>query len=332
MQNSGCGSDVWWRMRCRAVGGLMLVCVAGCGSTSDGATVVRSAETAADTTTTMTAPTTSSSPAAAPTGYDAVNDAIPAVRFDGDSADVPAPYFGSQDVSGAAASPVEGFVPSSDDQEFCWAIEAINARPQPRDEFQEVVVADGYFSAIRPFAVAAVASELDVLIGYTNTIVSQRSFTESDEVESGSVAAAVESINAFVDERCLGLLATTESATAVDDCRRLFRMGDVVFDDVTATSPRYWSPTSRVAYIESSSDPEPVYLLPLPTVDAGPPLAELSEVSIGSEETGVIGTIEGEPVARIAVPDQRCPTVLIFGPAGRDDLAVIVSQISFSTD
>jgi hypothetical protein len=319
-------------MRGRAVvGGLMLVCVTGCGSTSDGATVVRPAETAADTTTTVTAPTTSSPPPAAPTGYDAVNDAIPAARFDGESVDVSAPYFGSQDVSGGAASPVDGFVPSSDDQEFCWAIEVINARPQPRDEFQEIVVADEYFSAIRPFAVAAVASELDVLIGYTNTIVSHGSFTESDEVDSGA-SAAVEAINAFVDERCLGLLATTESPTAIDDCGRLFRMGDVVFDDVTSTSPRYWSPTPRVAYIESSSDPEPVYLLPLPTVDAGPPLAELSDVSMGSGETGVIGTIEGEPVARIAVSDQRCPTVLIFGPASRGDLAVIVSQISFSTD
>lgn len=303
--------------------------VAGCGSAADGDTAVQPAVTAADTVSIQTAPP-ASSPVVEVTGYGAVDDAIAVIRFDGDRVDEPAPYFGSQNASGGPAAPVDGFVPASEDQEFCWAVEAINSRPQPRDEFQEIVVADGYFSAIRPFAVEAVVSELEVLIGFTNTIVSQGSFTETDEVDSGAIAVAFESINTFVDEHCLGIAPMTDVTTAVEECRLLFRVGDQVFDKVTTASPRYWSPATQVAYTETGSDTEPIYLLPLPTADTGPPLAEQSEVSIGSGETGVIGTIEGEPVARIAVSDERCPAVLIFGPASPDDLAVAVSKVSFS--
>ncbi len=198
-------------MRFWGVGGLMLVCLVGCGSSPDGSnTAVQSVVTAVDTSTTSTGPPPSSEPVAVPMSYDVVNDAIPVIQFDSEPTDVPAPYFGSQNASGGAAEALDGFVPTSDDQEFCWAVEAINSRPQPRDDFHQVVVADGYFSAIRPFAIAAVAGELDVLIGFTSTIVLQGSYTEADEVDNGPIATAIESINAIVDERCLGIAPTTD--------------------------------------------------------------------------------------------------------------------------
>ena len=109
---------------------------------------------------------------------------------------------------------MDEFAPTIEDQEFCWAVAAINSRPPPRDEFQEVVVADGYFSAIRPFAMPAVRSELDVLIGFTEPIVLQGSFTEADEVDSGEIATAFQSINTLsacgrdYGARDLGLIDT----------------------------------------------------------------------------------------------------------------------------
>ena len=193
-----------WSMRFWAATGLVLLSLAGCGSSTEGDNAVQP-DVVADTLTTSEASPPSSEPVTASMSYDAVDDAIPMVEFEGDLTDVPAPYFGSQSSSGGAAEPVDGFAPASEDQEFCWAIETINSRPQPRDEFQEIVVANGYFSAIQPFAGPVVMSELDVLIGFTNTIVEQGSFTEADEVDGGAIATAFQSINTFVDERCLGI-------------------------------------------------------------------------------------------------------------------------------
>ncbi len=184
--------------------GLVLLFLAGCGSSTGGDNAVQT-DVVADTVTTVEESPPSSELVAPSMSYDAVDDAIPMVEFEGDRTDVPAPYFGSQNASGGAAEPVDEFAPAIEDQEFCWAVAAINSRPQPRDEFQEVVVADGYFSSIRPFAVPAVRSELDVLIGFTEVIVLQGSFTEADEVDRGEIATAFQSISTFVDERCLGI-------------------------------------------------------------------------------------------------------------------------------
>ncbi len=67
-------------------------------------------------------------------------------------------------------------------------------------------MADHYFAAIQPFAVAAVAAELDALVDFTHSVVARGSFTEEDEVEPGApVADAYQTVNTFVDQHCLGL-------------------------------------------------------------------------------------------------------------------------------
>lgn len=141
-----------------------------------------------------------------PQNYGDVDALIAVAEFDGERAEAPAPYFGSQNGGGGPAKPLDGFVPAAEDQVFCWAVKVINSRPQPRNEFQEVVMADHYFAAIQPFAVAAVAAELDALVDFTHSVVARGSFTEEDEVEPGApVADAYQTVNTFVDQHCLGL-------------------------------------------------------------------------------------------------------------------------------
>lgn len=81
----------------------------------------------------------------------------------------------------------------------------INKRPQPRDEFEEVVVASQYFGAIEPYVVPELSDELTVLIEFTASVVESGSFTEANEGDDNSdVALALETINEFVDRECLG--------------------------------------------------------------------------------------------------------------------------------
>ncbi len=150
--------------------------------------------------------TAQSNPTGLPRNFDDVDALIPVVEFDGAQIDVGAPYFGSQNAAGGPAQPSEDFVPAVDDQVFCWAVAVINSRPQPRDEYQEIVVANQYFVAIQPFAVAEVATELDALVDFTDTLVAQGSFTDGDEAEPGDAAAdALHVVSTFVDQRCHGL-------------------------------------------------------------------------------------------------------------------------------
>ena len=115
-------------------------------------------------------------------------------------------YFGRSDPSGGAVPGAPGFSPAVGDQLFCWAVEVINGRPQPIDDFEEVVVAGEYFRAIEPFAIAEAEPHLGVLIDFTTSIAAQGSFTEADEVDEGHPAAtAFAAMNALVDQRCLGL-------------------------------------------------------------------------------------------------------------------------------
>ena len=138
-----------------------------------------------------------------PRSLDEIDSEILVVTFDGQAVDQPSPYFGAQDDSGTASQPETGFAPDNLNQEFCWAVSVINSRPQPRGEFEEVVVASAYFSAIEPYVVPDLRDELALLIEFTASIVADGSFTEEDEGNSDA-GLAVETINQFVDRECLG--------------------------------------------------------------------------------------------------------------------------------
>ena len=138
-------------------------------------------------------------------GRDQIDSAILVVALDGAAVDQPAPYFGAQNASGGASEPEEGFEPEASYQDFCWAVSVINTRPQPRDEFEEVVVASQYFGAIEPYVVPELSDDLAVLIDFTVFVVEDGSFTEANEAgDDSDVALALETINEFVDRECLG--------------------------------------------------------------------------------------------------------------------------------
>ena len=71
-----------------------------------------------------------------------------------------------------------GFTPSSADQDFCSAVSVINSRPQPRDEFVEVVVADQYLAAIERYVPIDLRDEFDVVLEFTRSVVEAGSFDE----------------------------------------------------------------------------------------------------------------------------------------------------------
>ena len=187
----GCGSD-----DTKTQG--PLVATADSESPSSGITIPESSSGAEASTTVIADP----APATAATS--AIEDGIPLVQFDGEQSDTPAPYFGSQNLAGGAAAPVANFTPSSADQDFCSAVSVINSRPQPRDEFVEVVVADQYLAAIERYVPIDLRDEFDVVLEFTRSVVEAGSFDE--ELSSdGAISAAVGTINQFVDKRCLGL-------------------------------------------------------------------------------------------------------------------------------
>ena len=181
--------------------------IAGCGSPQ-----ADDPSDAASGTDPNTVPTTAPAPAstetgtANPTSLAEVEALIPVVEVRTGPRESPAPYFGQQDPSGGAAAAADGFSPATGDEQFCWAVEVINRRPQPIDEFEEVVVAGEYFRAIELFAPPDAIPHLRALIEFTTTIAEQGSFTEADEVDGDHpVAAAFASMNSLVDQRCLGL-------------------------------------------------------------------------------------------------------------------------------
>lgn len=152
------------------------------------------------------ASTTVSGGRAVPSSLEEMEAVIPIVDLRTGPAESAGPYFGRSDPSGSTAGPVPGFVPAAEDQLFCWAVAVINSRPQPIEEFEEVVVAGKYFRVIEPFAVADALPHLRVLIDFTTSIADQGSFTEADEVGDGDpVGIAFAAMNALVDARCLGL-------------------------------------------------------------------------------------------------------------------------------
>lgn len=178
---------------------LLFVCLlgalAGCGSTAD-----QPSGTAADgPPVTASLPSTSTADAA-PTDLE-----IPVVPITGDERDMPIPYFGSQAADGGVAAPVSGFAVAVEDMPFCDALDVINGRPQPRDDYEEMVVAQQYFSAIAPVVPAELDADFAVVLEFVAQVVDSGSFVEGAEPQDGdALLGSIDTITAFVDQRCLG--------------------------------------------------------------------------------------------------------------------------------
>jgi glycerophosphoryl diester phosphodiesterase len=142
-------------------------------------------------------------PTALPASLEEMDALIPVVEVSR-VAQRAAPILGTGAPSEGPVVATPGFVPAPDDRRFCWAVEVVNSRPYPVDEFEEVVVAGQYFTAVEPWAPADAVGPLRVLIEFTDRIAEAGSFTEFDEVDGGAVADAAATLNALVDSRCLG--------------------------------------------------------------------------------------------------------------------------------
>lgn len=136
----------------------------------------------------------------------ATDDEIPQVAIQGEVRDDPVPYFGSQSASGGVTEPAPGFTPDAADSEFCTAVSVINSRPQPTDDFEEVVVAAQYFDAIEQRVPAELAAPFAVVLEFARNIADAGSFEDADEPSNGdAMSEAMATLNDFVDTQCLGV-------------------------------------------------------------------------------------------------------------------------------
>lgn len=160
----------------------------------------------ASTTVTPTSSTQGAAPASSQPGDVTILEEIPNIPIDGPVRDESVPYFGRQSPSGGTTEPAAGFVPAPVDVEFCSAVAVINSRPQPSDDYDEVVVAARYFDAIEQYVPAELAAPFAVVLQIANDIADAGSFAEADEPsDRGAFPDAIETLNEFVDTRCLGI-------------------------------------------------------------------------------------------------------------------------------
>lgn len=133
-------------------------------------------------------------------GAESIDAQIPIISIDGEQRDEPVPYFGRQNPSGGVTDPAPGFKPAAADEEFCSAVSLINSRPQPRDDFEEIVVGAQYFSAIERYVPAELAESFAEVVKFASSIVEAGSFEDADEpADSDAVSTALQAINDFVD-------------------------------------------------------------------------------------------------------------------------------------
>lgn len=130
---------------------------------------------------------------------------VPVVEITSRRRAEPVPLFGSQSTSGGVSEPDPGFSVDAPDAAFCTALDIVHSRPQPSDDFEELVVADQYLAAIAPTVPDEIAPEFEIVRMWASAIVNSGSFADSDEPENGDAfIGAIESVNGFVDTRCLG--------------------------------------------------------------------------------------------------------------------------------
>ncbi len=145
----------------------------------------------------------SSAPTASSTGSTFPSDEmaeteidIPVVSFEGPVRDSPVPYFGTQTPSGGIAQAAPDFVVAE-------ALATINTRPQPIDDYEEVVVGQQYFVVVAPAFPSELADDLAVVLEWVDAIVTDGQFNESN-VSPDNLGIAISNINEFVDTNCLG--------------------------------------------------------------------------------------------------------------------------------
>lgn len=131
---------------------------------------------------------------------------IPEVPIIGEIRDDPRPYFGESNDDGGPAAPTPGFVRDELDADFCNGIDVINRRPQPLDDFEEIVVGQQYLEAIAPLVPADLSPSYAILLAWLDVLVDNGSIDGIDPPEPGSeIDEALVAIDGVVNERCLGL-------------------------------------------------------------------------------------------------------------------------------
>lgn len=86
----------------------------------------------------------------------------------------------------------------------CHVLHSSRHRPQPSDDFEEVVVAGQYVAAIAPTVSNEISAEFEVVQTWVDFNVAAGSFDSIDEPEDGDpVGGAIKTINEFIDTRCL---------------------------------------------------------------------------------------------------------------------------------
>lgn len=130
---------------------------------------------------------------------------LPTVEVAGEVRDTPVPYFGSRRDDGSPVVAADGFEPAPADAPFCAALAEINTRPQPSDDYEEVVVAREYFVAIEPLVPAEIGEPFDVVLTWVGKVADAGSFEAVDErLDGDSLLDAIREIDGFVDDHCLG--------------------------------------------------------------------------------------------------------------------------------
>lgn len=131
---------------------------------------------------------------------------IPMVPISGEIRGTNTPYFGETGDDGAPADPQPGFVRNPADAGFCDAVDIINHRPQPREDFEEIVVGQQYLTAIESLVPAEISAPYTVLLDWVRVLVENGSFDGIEEPEDDSdLDAAIDDVDSFVNSRCLGL-------------------------------------------------------------------------------------------------------------------------------
>lgn len=133
------------------------------------------------------------------------NIEFPTVTITGDVRDTPVPYFGNQNEIDGAEDGSSEFVVAEPDVPFCAALATMNTLPQPRDDFEELLVGQQYFIAIEPAMPAELTDSFTVILEWVEAAVEAGQFPEDEPDVGDPLIVAVEMINAFVDTRCLGL-------------------------------------------------------------------------------------------------------------------------------
>lgn len=128
---------------------------------------------------------------------------VPDVDFEGPARDTPLPLFGSSDVDELPTD----FQRSAEHVVFCGALDDIATRPQPVDDYEQIVVADQYLAAIAPVSPEVILVDLERLQSWTAAIVAEGEFTDELEVEfiESEIGEGAARIDDFVDTNCNGL-------------------------------------------------------------------------------------------------------------------------------